>query len=83
MLPPVTLAAPDAAARAASVRHWLSSITLAGPARSAAIAVIDAMAGGGRHASAAALRELAGVVSTHLDAASTSEINELADELAA
>ena len=83
MLPPVTLAAADAATRAASVRHWLSSITLSGPARSAAIAVIDAMAGGRRRASADALRDLAGTVAGHLDAASANEITELADELAA
>ena len=83
LLPPVTLAAADAAARAASVRHWLSSITLSGPARSAAVAVIDAISGGGRQASAKALRELASVVAAHLDVASTGEINELADELAA
>jgi hypothetical protein len=83
MLPPVTLAPPDAAARAASVRHWLSSISLSAPARSAAIAVIDAMAGGERRASAKALRELASLVAAHLDAASAGEMRDLADELAA
>ena len=83
MLPPVALTPADAAARAASVRHWLSSITLSGPARSAAIAAIDAMAGGQRKASAQALRDLAGVAASNLDAASANEITELADELAA
>ena len=81
LLPPVMLAAGDAATRAASVRHWLASLTLAPAARSAAAAAIDAIAAGKRRASSEALRALSKVAAPQLDKQSMGEIEELASEL--
>ena len=81
LLPPVLLAAGDAAIRATSVRHWLASLTLAPAARSAAAAAIDAIAAGKRRASSEALRALGKIAAPQLDVQSLSEIEELATEL--
>ena len=83
LLPPVMLAAGDAGTRAASVRHWLASLSLAPVARSAAAAAIDAVAAGKRRAAGEALRSLAKVAGQHLDAQAHGEIEELAAELQA
>jgi hypothetical protein len=81
LLPPVMLAAGDAATRASSVRHWLASVTLAPAARSAASAAIDAIAGGRHRSSGDAIRALGRVAAPSLDAQSVAEIEELAAEL--
>ena len=81
LLPPVMLAAGDAAARAAATRNWLASLTLASPARSAAAAAIDAIASGNRRAAAESVRDLAAAAGPQLDVASANEIRELAEEL--
>lgn len=81
MLPPVLLAPGDVAARATSTRHWLASLALPAPARAAAAAVIDAVAGGNRRSAAEAVSELASATRTQLDQASVNEMSELAREL--
>ena len=80
-LPPVMLAPGDAAARCASVRQWLASVTLPNGTRSAASAAIEAVANGKRRATADAIRSLASAASALLDQASMAELRELADEL--
>lgn len=75
------LAPGDATARCAAVRHWLASVSLPNGTRSAASAVIDAVANGKRRASADAIRALANAAAPLLDQASMAELKELADEL--
>jgi hypothetical protein len=83
MLPPVMLAAGDAGTRAASVRHWLASLALPSAIRSAAGAVVDAIAAGRRRAAAEGLRALARAAGPKLDPQSHGEIEELAADLQA
>ena len=83
MLPPVLLAAGDAGTRAASVRHWLASLTLPSAVRSAAAAAIDAIAAGKRRAASEALRTLAKAAGPKLDAQSHGDMDDLAAELQA
>jgi hypothetical protein len=81
LLPPVMLAAGDAAARSASVKHWLASLTLPPAVRSAAASAIDAIALNKRRSSGEAVRSLAKVAAPQLDTQSLGEIEELAADL--
>jgi hypothetical protein len=81
MLPPVMLAAGDAATRASSARNWLASLSLPQPARTAAVAAIDAIASGSRRAAAECIIALAAAAETQLDNPSSVELHDLADEL--
>jgi hypothetical protein len=81
MLPPVMLAAGDAATRAAAARNWLASLSLAQNARNAAIAAIDATATGNKRAAADCIVALAAAAGAQLDNVSSLELHDLADEL--
>ena len=81
MLPPVMLAAGDAATRASSARNWLASLSLPPAARAAAVAAMDAIASGNRRASAECIVALAAAAGTQLDNPSSVELHDLADEL--
>ena len=81
MLPPLSLASTDSAARAGAAKVWLASQSLPAPTRGAVIAVIDAVADGKFKGVAAGLKSLADAVRTHLDAGSIQEIEILAAEV--
>ena len=81
LLPPVMLTPGDAATRATATRNWLASLTLAATARSAAVAAINAIAGGNKRSAAESVRSLAKAAAPQIDTASANEMNELADEL--
>jgi hypothetical protein len=82
LLPPFMLAPADSAARIASTRQWLASITLSHNARVAMVAVIDAVAAGNRRSAVAALSGLIEACVRQLDQASVAELHELMGELA-
>ena len=81
LLPPYLLAPGDLTARIAATRQWLSSLTLSNSARSAAVAVIDAVASGNRRSVVPALSSLIEASVRQLDQASVAELHELMGEM--
>src|SRR5690242_14493853 len=65
--PPFMLAAGDVATRCTAAKQWLSSLTLPNNTRTAANAVIDAVAAGNRRATANAMKHLVEVAAAQLD----------------
>jgi hypothetical protein len=83
MLPPVALGPSENGTRATAARNWLASLALPAPLRAAALAAIDSVAAGDRAAVARAMGALGEAAAGQLDAASTEELLDLADELRA
>ncbi len=81
LLPPFMLAPADSAARIASTRQWLASLTLTHHSRVAMVAVIDAVAAGNRRSVVGALSGLIEACVRQLDQASVAELHELMGEL--
>ena len=65
LLPPYTIAAADTRARSTAAKHWLSSLSLPTPVRSALSHLADAVASGNRTASASALTHSFGGAEQH------------------
>jgi hypothetical protein len=82
MLPPFTIAPADSMGRAASTRHWLSSLNLGAAPRASALAAIEAVAGGNRKTASEAVMRLADASAAGLDHSSIAEMRDLATELA-
>jgi len=81
MLPPLSIAPADSAARAAAARQWLASLMVPASTRAAATATMDAVAENNMRAAAKALKMLIDAGGSHLDPASTAELNELLSEI--
>ena len=74
LLPPYTIAAADTRARSTAAKHWLSSLSLPTPVRSALTHLADAVASGNQKAAGSALTHLVSVAQRSIDEASSSEL---------
>ena len=83
LLPPYAIAAADTKARSTAAKHWLSSLSLPAPVRSALTHLADAVAGGNRKTTAAAVMHLVSVAQRSIDDASASELVAVASNLEA
>ncbi len=81
MLEPFDFAPPEAKARSASARQWLSSLTLPPTVRTAVAEVPDAVASGNKARAATALSAAIQRVELNLDEASLTELRTLVTEL--
>ena len=82
MLPPLAIGSVESAARATGARQWLASLSVPGPTRVAATAVLDAVAQNNFKAAGKGLKMLIEAGTAQLDPASIGEMAELASELA-
>jgi hypothetical protein len=83
LLPPYSIATADLKARSTAAKHWLSSLSLPAPVRSALTHLADAVAVGNRNTSAGALSHLVTVAQRSIDEASASELIAVAAALEA
>lgn len=83
VLPPVALSEAGRAARAASARAWLASLSLPAAMRIPLARLVDATGGDDRAALAAALDGVTAVTAPHLDPAARSELADLSAALLA
>jgi len=83
MLPPLSIAPADSATRVAAAKQWLASLMIPASTRAAAVATMDAVGDNDFRAAGKGLRMLIEAGASHLDPASTAELNELLNELGA
>jgi len=83
MLPPLSIPPADSATRAVAARQWLASLMVPASTRAAAVAARVAVADNDFRAAGKGLRMLIEAGGSHLDPASTAELTELLNELAA
>jgi hypothetical protein len=81
MLPPLSIAPPEGAARAAAAKIWLASQSLPQQTRASVTSVIDAVSDTKLKAAAGGVRSLLDGARAHLDPASIQELETLASEL--
>ena len=74
LLPPYSIATADLKARSTAAKHWLSSLSLPAPVRSALTHLADAVAVGNRKTASTALSHLVMVAQRSIDEASASEL---------
>ena len=74
LLPPYSIPTADLKARSTAAKHWLSSLSLPAPVRSALTHLADAVAVGNRKATATTLSHLVMVAQGSIDEASASEL---------
>ncbi|MDP9179220.1 MAG: hypothetical protein M3O61_16210 [Gemmatimonadota bacterium] len=83
LLPPYAIGAADLKARSTGAKHWLASLSLPAPVRSALTHLADAVGVGNRNTSAGALSHLVMVAQRSIDEASASELIGVAAALEA
>ena len=83
LLPPYSIPTVDLKARSTAAKHWLSSLSLPAPVRSALTHLADAAAAGNRKTTSTALSHLVMVARKSIDEASASELIGVATGLEA